>query len=338
MLVKYNKCTFCKSKKLKKIKNQKHHKNFYVQSIISDLKISKKKLSKIKIYECQNCKIRQNSPWFTESISRKIYSNIYGQHNRNWENLLNFINKLKAPNHGKLFEKLRSSIKIKNYAEYNSSFMGLFLNFFYFNYKNKSKLFYKELHKNIIKYLTSRQLAGKTKKQKDLSKNISVKFVNKILNLKNKYKKNIKLKKVLFIDNSSLKWGANDNYKSVNSRSYAQEMFDLELQEFEKYKTKTKFDVFGIFHSLDHTFEPSKILNFALKYSKFVVVYCHNQKEDVSIQHQFSLTKKFLNYLIKKKIYVFDITEKISKRYMSPEIYFICSKNKNELQKLKKNF
>ena len=30
----------------------------------------------------------------------KIYSNIYGQHNRNWTNLINFMEKQLKPNHG----------------------------------------------------------------------------------------------------------------------------------------------------------------------------------------------------------------------------------------------
>ena len=48
------------------------------------------------------------------SVSKKIYSNIYGQHNRSWENVLTFLKKGRLPNHGKLFEILREKIKIIN--------------------------------------------------------------------------------------------------------------------------------------------------------------------------------------------------------------------------------
>jgi hypothetical protein len=234
-----------------------------------------------------------------------------------------------------LFEILNKNINIEKYAEYNSPFMGLFLNFFYNEYKKGGYFFYKEIHKSIINYLTSRQLAGKSRRIKELSKIKSIKYVNQIHKLKIKNKKK-KVEKFLFIDNSSLKWGINDNYKSVNSKSYAQEMLDLELLEVNKYNKKYKFDLFGIFHSLDHTFEPSVILNFALNFSKYVVVYSHNQIDDVSQQHLFSLTKNFVNYLKKKKIFSIDITDRINKNYKSPEIYFICSKNKKNINTLKK--
>ena len=52
--------------------------------------------------------------------------------------------------------------------------------------------------------------------------------------------------------------GPNDNYKSVNSRSLAAEMFNLKEANINDFKSSLKFDLFGIFHSLDHTFEPNK--------------------------------------------------------------------------------
>ena len=107
MLQNYNECTFCKSKKIVKLKKENVKNNFYVDAILSDLKITRKKLSRIQVYKCQNCKIKLNNPWFTKFISRKIYSIIYGQHNRSWNNLIHFIEHKKLPNHGDLFKILR---------------------------------------------------------------------------------------------------------------------------------------------------------------------------------------------------------------------------------------
>ena len=91
----YNRCIFCGSKKLKKEKKQTFKMNFYLKAIISDLDLSKKDFKKIKVYRCSRCRILQNNPWFTEKISGKIYSNIYGQHNRSWSNLINFFTRKK---------------------------------------------------------------------------------------------------------------------------------------------------------------------------------------------------------------------------------------------------
>ena len=318
ILIKYNKCIYCNSKKLIKIKKQNHFKNFYVRAIISDLKLKNKDVEKIKVFKCSNCKLVQNNPWFSEEIARKIYSNIYGQHNRGWTNLLDFLKNGNTPDHGKLFDILNKSIKIKSYAEFNSPFMGMMINFFSKEYKN-SKYFYKNLLKYIISYLSSRQVAGKSKSLQKLSFEKSKKFFNSLYKLKNKNLIKKKIKKYLFTDNSSLCWGQNDNYKSVNSRSFATEMFDLKILDLDKKEGhKIKIDLFGIFHTLDHTYNPNKILKYALKVSKYVVVYCH-VNESLSKQHLFSVTKEFLHYLNKQNIYTLDLTNMIDKKYKSPE-------------------
>ena len=335
MFKQYNFCIFCGSKRLELVKNIRNTRdNFYLKAIRSDLRLSKKKLEeKIKLYQCKKCGILQNNPWFNENFVKKIYSNIYGQHHRNWTNLLNFYQKGILPNHGKLFNLLNTNFKIKTYAEYNGAFMGLFLNFF--NYENlKNKKLYKNYIKNIFGYLVARQVAGKNRNFQKTSLKNAKKFLNKINYFKNKNKsKNIK--KILYTDNSYLGWGQNDNYKSVNSKSFAQEMFDFNLLEVNK-KNKIKVDLFGIFHSLDHTQNPKKILDFALEGSKLVLVYAHID-DNMNKQHLFSLTEKFLKFLNNQKIYTYVLTEKIEKKSNSPEIYFICSKHKNYISTFKKN-
>ena len=332
IIKKYNRCIFCGSNKFTKLKSENNFNNFYVKAIVSDLKISSKNLKRIKKFKCNNCNIIQNNPWFTERTSRKIYTEIYGQHNRGWSNLLNFLNKGILPNHGELFNFLNKNIKIKNYAEFNSPFMGLFIEFFSSEYK-KNSTFYTNLKKNITNYYLSRQVAGRSKKIQLLASKRSAKFLNKIDYLKNKFSIKRKINKFLFIDNSNLCWGQNDNYMSVNSKSFASKMFDSETFDIDEDKSKIKFDLFGIFHTLDHTFEPKKVLKFALDSSKYVIVYCH-VNENLSKQHLFTLTRDFLKYLNKNKIYTINLNDKIKKFFHSPELYFICSKNKKYIKKL----
>ena len=329
MFKKYNKCIYCNSIKLKKKEKQIYVENFYLKAIKSDLKIPQKKIDKILVYRCLECHIVQNNFWFTEEFSRKIYTNVYGQHNRGWSNLLNFVKKSKLPEHGSLFNILNKKIKIKNYAEYNSPFMGLFFNFFYNEYKIK-KNFNNDLSKNIINYLSSRQVAGKSKHFQRISINKSKRYINKINSLKKKNLKKNKINKYLFTDNSSLFWGNNDNYKSVSSKAYASELFDLKILDV---KNKNfKIDLYGIFHTLDHTLEPKKILDLALSISKYVVVYCHVDPK-LNKQHLFSLTEDFLKYLNKRKIFNINLTNQINKKFKSPELYFICSRNKKYINK-----
>jgi hypothetical protein len=323
---KYTRCVYCNSRKLTQLPKQYFPDNFYLDVVKADLLISKKEFSKIKSYKCNNCYILQNNPWFSENISHRIYSNIYGQHNKGWSNCINFFKKKKLPDHGKLFEILKKEIKITNYAEYNSPFMGLFLNFFSEEYQI-NKIFLNEIFKNSISYLNSRQVAGNTKKKQKNSIAYSKVLFKKIKILKKKHLINKKVRKYLFIDNSSLCWGQNDNYKSANSKSLASELFDLQIINIDRNFENVKTDLFGIFLTLDHTFEPKKILDFALNTSKYVIIYCHVDTK-INKQHLFSLTTEFLKYLKRQKIYTLDLTLQIKKNQKKPELYFLCSRNK----------
>ena len=259
MFKNYSSCIFCKSKKRKKLKEQPFFDNFYLKAIRNDLNLKINHLKKMKVYECNNCKILQNDPWFTEDISRKIYSNIYGQHNRGWSNLIGYKNKGTFPDHGKLFFLLTKNLKIRKYAEFNSPFMGLLLNFMDKEIQNKEirKFF---IDQN-IKYLSSRQLAGFSLKKKKKYNIFSEKLFKNLIKLKSKNFSKKKVKKYLFFDNYDMCWGINDNYKSINSKSLATELFDLKIKSLHSNLKHINLDLFGIFHTLDHTFEPKKILS-----------------------------------------------------------------------------
>ncbi len=323
ILKSYPNCIFCKNAKLKRFK-QSSKKNFYINALIKDLNLNNKFLDKIKIKECKRCGILQNDPWFTEEISQKIYTNIYGQHNKNWSNIINFFNTGKLNIHGNLFEIINKKLKIKNYGEYKTPFMGMMLNFFHKEYKYKKKELKKYFNLN-IEYLRSRQVAGKNKK-------IQIECINngnKILKEKNKINiknlKKISVNKYLLNDYSKFSWGINDNYKSVNSLALANEIFNnfkiINLHE----KNIPKFDLFGIFLTLDHSETPKKILEFALKNSKYVIVNCHIS-EKLNKQHLFTFTKKIINYLNNLGIYTKDISNYLNLKKKNSEMYFICSK------------
>lgn len=320
----YKRCIFCGSLKLKLNKNQTFAHNFYTLAIKNDLKVTDSFFKKMKLFNCQNCHIIQNNPWFSKEVSFKIFNQIYGQHNRNWLNAINFFNKSQKPNHGNLFDTLNKNINIKNYCEFNSPFMGLMIDFFSNEY-NKDLYFYKSIFNYSLAYLSSRQVAGIDKSTKYKNELNAKKYLIKINKLKDKNSLKKKIKKTIIIDNSFLGWLYNDNYKSVNSRSLASELFNIKFKNFDTIKQKKKYDLFGIFHSLDHTHQPKKILDYALNNSKYVLIYCHVD-EKLEKQHLFSFTDKFIDYLKKNKIYCINLNFDIKKDFKSKEIYILCSK------------
>lgn len=324
ILKKYNNCVFCSSKKLKIAKNQNYTHNFYTRAIKNDLFLNEKFFKNIKVYECENCNIIQNNPWFSKEISFKIFNQIYGQHNRNWSNVINFFQTGIKPNHGKLFDILDKNIKIKNYCEFNVPFMGLMINFFSKEYK-KNLSFYNSIFDCALKYLSSRQVAGITNIFRNKKQSAAKKYFSKLCSLKNKNHTKQTVEKSIVVDGSYLSWLYNDNYNSVNSRSLASELFDIKIEDFNSLKNSKKYDLFGIFHTLDHTHQPKKVLNYALNNSKYVLLYYHSN-ENLEKQHLFSFTDKFLSYLKKNKVFCKDLTYEISKEFKSKETYILCSK------------
>lgn len=198
--------------------------------------------------------------------------------------------------------------------------------FFSNEYLNNLR-FYKNLFSTSINYLNSRQVAGYNKSLQKQSQKKTKNFLIKIKKLKSKNLIKEKVNKYLITDNSYFAWGENDNFKSVNSKTLASNLLDIKVLDIKDIKSNLKFDLFGIFHTLDHTHQPKKILDLALKISKNVIVYCHVDK-NLEKQHLFSFTNEFLNFLNKNKIYTKDLTKIINKKYKSPELYFLCSKSK----------
>lgn len=322
ILKNYPECIFCKNTNLKLLP-QVSKRNFYINAITKDLDLKNKFLNKIKIRKCGRCGIIQNSPWFKKEIAQKIYTNIYGQHNKNWSNAISYFKSGKIETHGRLFEFICEKFKIKKYAEYKSPFMGIMLNYFDKEFKCNKSILKKYFNLN-IEYLNSRQVAGKNKKIMENSIMIGNRILQKKNNIKKKFLKKFEVKKYLLNDFSNFSWGINDNYKSVNSIALASEIFN-NFKIIGLYDNDIpRFDLFGIFLTLDHSDKPRKILNFALNNSKHVLVHCHID-EEINKQHLFSFTKKFINYLNKSGIFTKDITNHIVENKYS-EMYFLCSR------------
>ena len=87
------------------------------------------------------------------------------------------------------------------------------------------------------------------------------------------------------------------------------------------------FDLFGIFLTLDHTFNPHAILKFALKNSKFVIIQAHIDPE-LGRQHLFSITKDFPKFLKDMGIFSVDLTKLIKKDMLGKEIYMLATNYK----------
>ena len=147
--------------------------------------------------------------------------------------------------------------------------MGIFLNFFAKEH-NYLKIQFEDIFTPMINYLSSRQLAGHSMTNQLKSEKSTQKYLKKIQKFKIKNSKIKKVKKFLLTDNSPIFWAQNDNYKSVNSRSLAMELFDLDIIDFKH--SNEKFDLVGIVHTVVHPVQPKDILNFAIRNSEFVII------------------------------------------------------------------
>ncbi len=323
-MIKTKNCPICnKNLKLSKTKKIKFNLNSFYEKYLQ--LYYKKKLNKIRTLECKKCFSYVNNFWFSNDELFRIYNVIYPQHHRGWRNFYKFKKgKYLNLHHEKVFEIFKL-LKPKKYAEFNCPFSGVYLNILSSEYK-KDQI--KKLIKNSIDILKVNQLANKNTKH---FKSAFQKF--KKLNLKiiqmRKKKKSL-LDKTLIIDSSFSCWGYGDISEGVNSRSLSNLIFDLKTLEFNEIKKeKKKFDIFFFADTLDHTTRPKLILDYAIKHSKLVLILS-NSGQEVTKQHKFSLSKKFVNYL-NNKYYSISMLEDINKN----ELLFAVSQDKKQIDKLK---
>jgi len=325
MFIKIKRCPFCGSKNSKSINNKELTNNFYVNEIVSDLKISFNLLrKKLKKKQCKNCKTVFFSTWFNNFYKKKIFLSIYGQHNMGWQNFYDFKNKLITPNHGNLFKDLRKNIHFKTYGEYGCPFNGLMFDLLKEEIKNKVTL------RNFIN-LNLKSLSNKVrdfnKKKIIKKKHISIPNVKRIYH------------KYFIIDSSNLIWGKNDISENCSSLGLADKIFNFNLYDsHEKELKKNKLDLFGFFMTLDHCEEPFELLKKIIKISKYVFIHAHTNP-NITAQHSFVFTKEIKSFLKKQGIHNIDITESIVKDpkrnkgvgYKTNEIYLLCSRIKNNI-------
>ena len=191
-------------------------------------------------------------PWFDSATSRQIYSTIYGQQNKGWNQILDFINRKNKKYHGNIYENIISKLNVKKYAEYNRPLTGIYNELIY---RDKSKFKYlKSFFNSIIELNKTKQVAGKTTNEILKIQKIYFKKLLKFTTLKNKFLIKNKIQNFLITDNSAVSWGENDNYKSINSRALSREFFDLKILDIDKAeKNDLEYDLFGFFLSLDHS-------------------------------------------------------------------------------------
>tara|TARA_B110001450_G_scaffold252980_1_gene275648 strand:+ start:1 stop:981 length:981 start_codon:yes stop_codon:yes gene_type:complete len=322
MTLKKDTCPVCNSQLKKNLHTVKIKKTnqFYENYILS---VYKNDIKKIKSIQCKKCFSHVNTNWFSNDKVFRIFNVVYPQHHRGWKNFYDVFKKKENKYH-KIIYKIFNELKVKKYAEFNCPFSGIFLDLLKKELPtNKIKI----LIHNSIELLKVNQLARN--KNKDNFIKAFSKFTHlfkKIENINNS-KKSI-IKNYFFTDNSFSSWGGGDISGGVNSKSLSNLIFNLETYNLNEIPNKNfKLDLFFFGDTLDHTSKPKKVLDFALNNSKVVLILT-NSGDQVTKQHQFSFSEKFVDYLNKEYH-----SKKIFEDKVSNELLLIVSKKKINLNR-----
>lgn len=274
---------------------------------------------------CKKCKCNVNQNWFNENETFKIYNNIYPQHHRGWKNFNRIFSLKKKKNILKIIE-IQKRLSVKSIAEFNCPFSGLFLIYYLEMY---SKIISKRLIYKAKKLLKINQLANyKTKKKFDTAfKN----FKNTFAELKNLKEKKKDCKELYFFnDNSTNSWNYGCISEGVNCRSLSSLLFDYTYVNFySNFKKKINLDLFIFADTLDHSQNPSAILDYALKNSKYVIIIS-NAEKNVTNQHKFSLSQSFKVFFNKK----FNVKEIFFDKKKQEIAYVISKHSLNKIKDL----
>ena len=289
--------------------------NFYLEAIRDQLGISLEDMKNIlKVYECNNCGTLFCDPWFDNATSFRIFNEIYSQHNRGWDALYGWLKGTEIQEYWDVLELARTELgEINSYAEYHCPFQG---NFFKFRAlelpKNKRKEFYKLTRKYLLKSTPGKWLSS-NRKLKSLVIWHGRRFYQSRLDRLSETIKLNTIKRYLILAQSTRFWDYGCISSGVNCKPLAAKLLNLSVFPFDEMeKQNQKVDVFAFINTLDHTHQPLKLLERAIRISKLVIIINHAQ-EIITKQHQFVFRSGLAKYLNQRQdLSVVDFTDRLN--------------------------
>jgi hypothetical protein len=294
------------------------HSNGYVAAAASRLGISAKSFVDSMLgQKCLSCGALYFDPWLSLSFQKELYEELFPQHNMGWEILWSI---LKDPTHRPrdttLFEMIRKKVPtLHSYAEIGCPFTGLIPYLGVREYQYGSKTFFDYpghyplksvigLHpvvNGLLHFERFGNLAARFFNQLQLLRVFPLKRLIKRCLIRFRRAREIwrhETQSYYISHDSSFLWGKSCKSLGVDCRRALKNIFGVQIVSLEEVQTeKLRFDLVGIFNSLDHFRNPISLLRQVFQFTDYIYLEGHCAEEDWGKQHLYFLEKDVFRML-----------------------------------------
>ncbi len=287
--------------------------NGYIAAAARGLGLSEKDLvDSMEGQKCLACGALYFDPWLSGSFQRELYEELSPQHNMGWEIFWSIIkNPLERPRDAVLCEMIREKIPTLNtYAEVGCPFIGLipYISLREYQYGSRTFMDYPGTY-TIKSFIGAHPRVGGVLNLERLGSYLA-RFFNRLQLLRAfSFKRLIKRSLIRFGQareirrhgpdcyyirhSSNLLWGKNCKSLGVDCPTALKNVFGARIISFEDLQTENvRFDLVGIFNSLDHYKNPIGLLHQLFQFTDYIYLEGHCAGADWGKQHLYFFEKE----------------------------------------------
>jgi hypothetical protein len=268
--------------------------------------------------KCKSCGALYFDPWLSARFQKELYENLYPQHNVGWDTFWSTVRNpegvsLDADGYEMIREKIPS---LRTYAELGCPFAGFLPYLSLKEYRFRSKKFWDYPGTYAVDTPIGKhpRIKGNRINLERVGRSIAQSFnrsqLMRVFTLKRLIKRSlIRLKMVhesrshgvncyYIRHDSTILWGKNCKSLGIDCRTAAEKVFGIQILDFEDIQTeKIRFDLVGIFNSLDHFKNPLRLLRRLFEFTDYVYIEGQHSQAGPGKQHLYFLEEETVRTL-----------------------------------------
>jgi PAS domain S-box-containing protein len=320
LLTSYRECPVCGGSKRSRL-SMNFVADRYVGSVARFLEIPEQVLFDcLEAQMCSSCGATYFDPWFSVGLQRKLFEKLYPQHYAGWALFWSIIkNPSSVSERADLYQSFRHIIpNLKTYGEVGCPFTGLFPYLSVKEYIFKSKRFLD--YPGAYTFDNSIGLHPRLGRFRQVCDRLSKGFVRslnrfhllRILALKRLIMRALvrwgvaqpidreKIESYFIKCDSSISWGKNCKSLNVDCETVLQNVFGADVIGLEDIPLeKRRFDLIGIYNSLDHYKNPIHLLGRLFEFTDHIYLEGHHREGSNGKQHFYFLEPRTIRQLPK---------------------------------------
>lgn len=287
-----------------------------------------------RVFQCLNCHTFYCDPWVSQVVASRVFTSGAPDHIAGWGNFEHWIsssnlNSVERANLT-LYRLVEKKVgRLSSYAEFGCPFQGFLL---LFKAREETPVARMRLFKKAMRREPDMRWTKMTKLHHAATRwaNSLVMGYHRLRAIKESLRSgrdsvfdpekggSLPENRFLLTQDTTRAWGNNCVRYGASCRYYAGEVLNADVLPFEEAAQEVacgdreRFDLLGIFNSLDHTSDPVKVIRKGLTMARHIVVATHHASY-AGKQHQYAFDERFPQWLstVLENAVVEDLTDAV---------------------------